>query len=462
MSGSRKVRERHCPAALVAIGIAVALAGACSAAGNSPPAWAVRHVAVFDSEAKRLVSDQTIVVRSERIERAGNSAEVVPPKGAPVVDGRGKYVIPGLIDAHTHVSTVLYSAFMTGDEILPFFLANGVTAIRVAGDGVVAQKLVWRYAEIHPALSPRIFLASPLIGSHPPIHPDAGWTVTRPDDVPAFVSAMAGWGVTSLKIYANCLPAVARRVIEEGHRQGLMVIGHLSSYPVDDAIDDGIDSIEHIESVSDFLRTDPKDRHSLEISTARTSALVSKIAKRGTFVDPTLSVYWGTLFFADVPEVIEHPDNLGMPERLRKFWAEDREKRLKNYSAGPLERRQRTFEQYKSLAGILYRAGAKLLVGTDAPEPQVPPGYSLHHEMQLLVESGVPPAEVLRAATWNNAAVVRRQHEIGSVRAGMLADFVILDADPLADIRNTRKIFRVVKGGQMLEPSVVLRSVPRE
>jgi imidazolonepropionase-like amidohydrolase len=111
---------------------------------------------------------------------------------------------------------------------------------------------------------------------------------------------------------------------------------------------------------------------------------------------------------------------------------------------------------------MLYRAGARLLVGTDAPEPQVPPGYSLHHEMQLLVESGVPPAEVLRAATWNNAAVVRRQHEIGSVRAGMLADFVILDADPLADIRNTRKIFRVVKGGQVLEPSVILRSAPRE
>ncbi|MCX6623879.1 MAG: hypothetical protein NTY38_23000, partial [Acidobacteria bacterium] len=116
--------------AALLMGIMLA-ARACPAAEG---VWAVRHVAVFDSEARRLVPDQTIVVRGERIERVGNSTAVRPPKGTPVLDGRGKYVIPGLIDAHAHTSTVLYSAFMTGDQILPFFLAHGVTAVRDAGD----------------------------------------------------------------------------------------------------------------------------------------------------------------------------------------------------------------------------------------------------------------------------------------------------------------------------------------
>jgi imidazolonepropionase-like amidohydrolase len=422
----------------------------------------VRDVTVFDSEARQMRPRQVIVMRGDRIETLGESGRVPIPKGATILDGRGKYAIPGLIDAHAHVVTILHDACMTGDEILPYFLANGVVAIREAGDMVAAQKLVCRYADAHPEISPRIFMASPLIGNAPPIHQEAGWTLTKPEQVPAFVSHMVSWGVTSLKIYANCLPEVARRVIEEGHRRGLMVMGHLSSYPAEQAVGDEIDSIEHIESVSDFLRAKPNDRHSLDLIGEPAARLIRLIAERGTFVDPTLMVYWGTLFFADSAEVIGHPDNAHMPERLLAFWAKDRIARLRNYSSGPLEQRRRTFEKYKQLTGMLHRAGVRLLVGTDAPEPQVPPGWSLHHELELLIESGVPPGDALRSATLHNALALKQERNLGSIRAGKLADIVLLDANPLEDIRNTRKIYRVIKGTQVLDPAVILRSAPRQ
>jgi imidazolonepropionase-like amidohydrolase len=430
------------------------------AAEAAPPVTVIRGAAIFDSEARVMIPAQSVVIAGERIAAVGPAAAVAIPPGARVVDAAGKYAVPGLIDAHAHVVTVLYWAQMTGDELLPFYLAAGVTTLRNTGDSVAAAKLVARFAEAHPDSSPRIFLASPLIDGDPPIHRDIGWGFSSPDQVPPFLEEMRRWGVTTLKIYARCPPDVARRVIEEGHRLGFVVTGHLGRYPVEQALADGIDCLEHIESVSDFLRADPRDRHSLDIGSEAARRLVAAIAARKVWVDPTLMVFWGTLFFADLPEVADHPDNARVPERLREFWARDRKTRLANYSSGPLARRRATFRKYMDLVAMLHRAGVPLLAGTDAPEPQVPPGTSLHHELELLVESGVPAGDALAAATLNNARVLRQEANLGGIRAGKLADLVLLDANPLDDIRNTRRIHRVVRGGRLLDPAAILRSAP--
>ena len=422
----------------------------------TPTTFAIRNTNVFDTQSGSFIGDQTVVIRGQRIISVGAAEDVGLPEAAQVLDGQGKFLIPGLIDAHVHLTHVLYQAGMTADEILPYFLANGVTSVRSTGDNVVAESLLRRWAEENPDMSPRLFLGSWLIGNAPPIHQDIGWILTSPAQVPAFIRQMSKWGVTTLKIYANCRPSVARKVIEEGHKQGLVVTGHLSSYPVQDAIRDGIGSLEHIESVSDFLRKDPRDRHSLDLESDNARQLVRRIADSGVFVDPTLTVFWGTLFFVDVDEIVNHPDNLKMPRPLRDFWAADRETRLTNYSAGPLETRRKTFRKYQDLVGMLHEAGAKILVGTDAPEPQVAPGYSLHKEMELLVESGMSPASVLQAATRVNAEVLREENHLGSIEPGKLADLVLLRADPLEDIRNTRQIDRIINAGEVLRPSVIL------
>src|SRR5262249_18020827 len=142
---------------------------------------------------------------------------------------------------------------VTGDEVLPLFLASGVTSLRDTGDEIVAQTLVARFGASHPETCPRVFTASYLLDADPPIHRDIGLAVTDPARVPAVVEDMVAWRVTTLKIYARMSRVVGRRVIEEGHRHGLAVTGHLGNYSAQEAVEDGIDCLEHITSVFDFI-----------------------------------------------------------------------------------------------------------------------------------------------------------------------------------------------------------------
>src|SRR6185369_2488961 len=164
--------------------------------------------------------------------------QLAAPEGARVIDAKGKFIIPGLIDAHVHLVHRLNFAHVTGDEILPAFLAAGVTSVRDTGDEIVAQTLVARVAAAHPELCPRVFTCSFLLDADPPIHRDIGLPLADPARVPAVVADMAAWKVTTLKIYAGSGRAVGRKIIEEGHRHGLIVTGHLSNYTAQDAIDD--------------------------------------------------------------------------------------------------------------------------------------------------------------------------------------------------------------------------------
>ncbi|MYA79920.1 MAG: hypothetical protein F4X39_05265, partial [Acidobacteriia bacterium] len=137
---------------------------------------AIRNTSVWDNVSGRFLPSQTVLIRDRRIVSVDPSEEAELPPETHVLDGQGKFLIPGLIDAHVHLTHVLYQAGMTADEILPYFLANGVTSVRSTGDNVVAQSLLRRWAEENPDLSPRLFLASWLIGNAPPIHKDIGWS----------------------------------------------------------------------------------------------------------------------------------------------------------------------------------------------------------------------------------------------------------------------------------------------
>ena len=161
-----------------------------------------------------------------------------------------------------------------------------------------------------------------------------------------------------------------------------------------------------------------------------------------------------------MPAVRDHPDNAHVPQRLRDFWPVYL-RQTGCPQGGPLEDRQREFAKYQELTGKLYAAGVPLLVGTDSPEPQVTPGFSLHQELEMLVEAGLTPAAALQAATLNNALALRQQDCLGSIAAGKFADIVLLSANPLDDIRNTRKIELVLRGGRVCKPADILKRVPK-
>ncbi|MCG8469663.1 MAG: amidohydrolase family protein [Gemmatimonadetes bacterium] len=419
---------------------------------------------MFDARTARMRPATSVLIDDGVIRLVAPATELTAESdaaaGARRVEGADRWVIPGLIDAHVHLSHILYQSRMTGDEVLPLYLGHGVTSIRSTGDNVPAQKLVERYADDHPDIAPHVFRCSFLIDGDPPWHPDVGWAITDPADVAPFVAEMAAWGVKTLKIYVGTDRDIGRRVIEVGHEHGLVVSGHLLDYHVADAVRDGLDCIEHIYTVSNFLLADPDDRHSIDLDSDEARRLIDLIAEHQTWVDPTLMVFWGTLLFMDVPEVIDHPDHASVPDRLRAFWDRDRARRALDWGAAPLATREATWEKYLRLTTMLHEAGVPLLVGTDAPEPQVTPGASLHHEMEFLVECGLSPGETLAAATLENARVLREEERRGAVEAGMIADLVLLDADPLQDVRNTRRVTDVIRGGRWLAPATILAHAP--
>lgn len=433
----------------------------------NPRLLAIVGCSVFDPVTEAMLSDRTIVIRGDTI-----SAVIGPeqtgdiPADAERIDGRGKFAIPGLIDAHVHLVHVSDFARVTGDELLPLFLAAGVTSVRSTGDEIVAATLVARFAERHPESCPRVFTCSPLLDAEPPIHREVGRAITDTAQVPLLLDDLQKWNVTTLKIYAGTRREVGKVIIDEGHRRGLTVTAHLGAYSAQHAVADGVDCLEHIWSVFNYVipgdvSNQPGHRGRLDLNNPLCESLIAELAKRRTFVDPTLAVFRNMILLPDVSEVREHPDNALAPKRLRDFWPMYLA-RTGCPQGGPLEDRRREFAKYQELTGKLHRAGVPLLVGTDAPEPQVTPGFSLHQELEMLVESGLTSAAALRAATLHNAQILRQDKRLGTISPGKFADLVLLAANPLDNIRHTRQIEFVIRSGLVVRPREVLKLVPRE
>ena len=427
----------------------------------------IENCRVFEPESEQMLSERTIVIQGSQIVSIDEADDVGPiPNDAMRIDGTGKFLLPGLIDAHVHVVHVLDFAHVTGDEILPLYLAAGVTSVRSTGDEIVAATLVSRFAEAHPESSPRVFTCSPLLDANPPIHRDVGRAVTDPAEVPALFEDLAQWNVSTVKIYAGTSRPVGKAIIEESHRRGLFVTAHLGNYSAQDAVADGIDGLEHIWSVYNYsippdATTEPGYRGRLDLTNPKCLSLIEELVKHKTYVDPTLAVFRNMILLPDVPEVRDHPDNALVPQRLKEFWPVYLE-RTGCPQGGMLEDRRSEFSKYQELTGMLYRAGVPLLVGTDSPEPNVPPGFSLHQELEMLVESGLPPAAALCAATLTNATVLGQKDHLGSIVTGKQADLILLNANPLDDIRNTRQIELVVRSGIVCRPVDILTSISND
>lgn len=451
-----------CAAGLMWFGLCVA-----SASSAAEPLLVIENCSLFDPEAGQMVPRQTIVVRGSTIERVADAGTVKNlPADATRIDGRGKFALPGLIDAHVHLVHVLDYAHVTGDEILPLFLAAGVTSVRSTGEELVAGTLVARIAAAHPESCPRVFTCSPLLDGDPPIHRDIGRGITDPEKVRELFDELTRWDVRTVKIYAGTARPVGKSIIDESHRRGLFVTAHLGRYSAQDAVADGVDGLEHIWSVFNYVipaevTKEAGHRGRLDLNNPLCESLIAELVRHKTYVDPTLAVFRNMILLSDLPEINNHPDLAAVPRRLREFWPVYL-KRTGCPQGGPLEDRRREFAKFQELTGKLYRAGVPLLVGTDAPEPNVAPGFSLHQELEMYVESGVPPAAALRGATLTNATVLGEKDRLGSITTGKLADIVLLTADPLADIRNTRRIELVIHHGKLGRPEELLSRVPKD
>jgi imidazolonepropionase-like amidohydrolase len=164
------------------------------------------------------------------------------------------------------------------------------------------------------------------------------------------------------------------------------------------------------------------------------------------------------VLLGDQAEYNQHPEIAKVPERMRAGW----QKLFKERQITPAdpEPRRAELRKYQELTGALYRAGVTLLAGTDAPEPFVVPGFSMHQELELLVESGLPPGAAINCATLHNARILKQEKNLGGIEAGKFADMVLLRDNPLKDIRNTRNVSKVIRAGRILNPDEILQAVP--
>ena len=414
---------------------------------DAADALVIANVSVFDARTKQHRRGQSVLVRGGRIAAIGPATTFATPEGARVIDGTGKFLIPGLIDAHMHMTEMLRFAGLTGEEVLPIYLQHGVTTVRSTGDIPERQQELRRVTEAEPARYPRIFTASPLIDGAPAYHPSYSQSLTDLAAVRPFVARMKALEVDTLKLYIGVSREVGQRVIAEGHAQGMRVVGHLRQYTPLEAAEDGIDVLEHIMSVADVAREVPEDRFSFDPDSARAQRLIERLVRSGTAVDPTFVVVWGTLFFPDDHAVSDHPDFAVVPPGLRERWRAENVTRAMTAASTPVQRRRKTFADYQRFVGMLHRAGVPILVGTDSPNMHVAPGVAVHQEMEFLSESGMTNAEVLAASTLGNARALRVDDRIGAVEPGRAADLVLLDADPLLAITATRRIRAVIRAG---------------
>jgi imidazolonepropionase-like amidohydrolase len=419
---------------------------------------AITHVAVVDVERGTSRREVTVVVNGQRITAVGPAASTRVPTGARVIDGRGKWLIPGLWDMHVH------TAVPTGRPLLSLYVANGVTGVRDMGGDFDLIDGWRREIAAGTLVGPRIVAAGPYLEGHG--SPIAHIEVHTPDDARRAVDSLSVLGVDFVKVHSALPRETFFAAAREARMKHLALAGHLSrNVSVEEASDSDQRSLEHLlgfinectpaESVA-FAAADPLRRIVFNGCTSRDQrAVYQHLARNGTWVTPTLTPAWE---FAVLPRHDVPGDTLArfLSDSLQRYMVAI----FDPPPALPPEATllgQRMFAKRHQLVLNLYQAGVPLLAGTDAPMRNSPPGFGLHEEMLELVRSGLTPAAALRSATYEPARYFGALDSLGTIAPGKLADLVLLDGDPLARIENAHRIAAVLTRGRVYDRSALDR-----
>ncbi|HMF55105.1 MAG TPA: amidohydrolase family protein [Pyrinomonadaceae bacterium] len=419
---------------------------------------AITHVTVIDATGAAAQADMTVVVTGDRITAVGRSASVKVPRGAMVVDGTGKFLIPGLWDMHVHTAS---SALTKNPKIFfPLFLANGITGVRdMGGDLQLLQQ--WRASIARgEMIGPYIVAAGPMLDG--PIGPSS-LSITNESEAREAVVKLKQQGADFIKVQ-ELLPRVAYfAVADEARRQGMTFVGHVpESISAQEASDAGQRSIEHLTGI---LRSSSSEEDLLEpgwrgikhlldtFDEQKARSLFARFVKNRTWQCPTL-VWERGYFYLDRNGFTNDSRLKYIPHSWQEvIWGNFAREQLRNRTDDDARQGRRRFQLEMQVVREMRRAGVEFLAGTDTPAPGIFPGFSLHDELALLVESGLTPMEALQAATRNAAKFLGLLSTRGTVERGKVADMVLLEANPLEDIRNTRRIEAVVVGGRLLAKS---------
>jgi hypothetical protein len=426
---------------------------------------AITHVTVIDATGRAAQPEMTVIVAGERIAAIGPSKEAKVPRGAHVVDGRGKFLIPGLWDMHVHGATDGRAT-----QSYPLYLANGVLGVReMFGPPDAGAWRVQHAASDKP--SPAIFLASPIFDGPQPSYPTCIAIANEAQGREA-VAQQKERGADFIKVY-SLLPRDAYFAIaDEAHHLAIPFAGHVpASVTAAEASNAGQKSIEHLYGVAlgcsaqegtlfaEMRETRRGNRQTLTASVAarafesydetKAGALFARFVRNGTWQCPTLTVL-RSISRLDDPQSFVDERSKYIPKSGRPSSQQPVNSPFKSNSAEDWRALRAQFRDSMALVGRMHRAGVGILAGTDTPNAFLVPGFGLHEELALLVDAGLSPMAALQAATRNAAQFMEQLDRRGTIEAGKIADLVLLDKDPLADIHNTSSVRTVVLAGKLM------------
>jgi len=413
------------------------------------PETAFVGATLVDGTGAPPITDSVVLVRGKRIVYSGPKPSAQVPTSARIVDLHGKWLLPGLIDMHVHLDEdISPSAF-------PLF---GVTSVRDVGSRLVTiQKLRARAAKGESM--PRIYWMGRNIDESKP----SWWgavAVKGPEEVAALMEGMSRQGVDGVKLYTDAGPLVSKAVILDAHKRGWPVTGHLQKTKPSEASSFGIDNLEHVSTLfSELGRPAPKSvagylrgfvvAASVDVKDEPTRRLISILKSHGTAITPTLTVSLMPME-GERESAGVYRTWADLPAGWSKYWKSAYWSFISTYGwkAANFATAHGSYRKYMEMVKLLETNGIPIIAGTDTPAPWVLPGAGLIHELELLVDAGLTPMSAIQAATGRAAHILRREGDVGTIRPGRIADFVVLDADPLANIHNLRQIADVYKSGK--------------
>ncbi len=398
---------------------------------------------LIDGTGRPPVADAVIVVEGTRITAVGTKGQVTHPAGATVIPLAGRTILPGLIDGHVHLQ----------DWEVPMFLPFGVTTIAdIHNDTAwsIQQRDALKRGDIK---GPRLFVSGARVsGTLAPPTTDGGY-VKDAAEARAYVRKLKAAGVDHVKVDLTLTDEQLRAVIEECRAQELPLLGHTRN--IRTAVEMGFTHMEHTDTMARALLAEAKQEAPRGVAPEslvdpRTfPPLIDFLVQHRVYVNPTLFLIWGggterwRDWTRDGAGLAANPALAFVPAEVRAAW----------------NRQPRVREGYRNTAEFLRlysEAGGKILAATDAVCGgcnQIVPGLSLHYEMQMLTDMGIPPMKAIQGATLWSAEVIGQQKDIGSVEVGKLADFTIVEGNPLADIAATRNVRMVIKDGAVVDTS---------
>ncbi|MDX1623605.1 MAG: amidohydrolase family protein [Gemmatimonadota bacterium] len=438
------------------------LAAACASSPadreTEPPPTVLHDVTLIDATGAPALPGRAITIAGDRIVAIGPADRSAYPAGARVIDATGRWAIPGLWDLHVHLTK-------TGEAALPVLLGNGVTSVRDMGGDLELVRSMERRIAAGEIDGPRIWTPGPMlerpetlerIARQATREPSERTRVPVPDTASArrVVDSLAALGVDFVKIREAASHEVYAAIVRAARARGLRVAGHAPF---------GLDEVEGARlGVASFEHASYP--YPLDTLPARRREILDAFADSGVALVPTLTAWRTHLMHPDSLAIVVH-DSAGRRDPRRRLlsddlvweWAGDLED-LEPKGADELAGWRRFLDRTAVDLKALHDVGVPVLPGSDLAGIGLFPGWSLHEEIEALVEAvGLTPLEAIVAATRRAAELLGAEDELGTLEAGKRADLLLLSANPLADVRNTRRIEAVVKGGRLYGPDELRR-----